>query len=85
MEKKEITTINPVSVGEITVIPVSRITVRCGKGKSGIAFYGSKQPDSVIIASPSGISAFRITGEEVSLDRLTEEFPDISEKLEEAL
>jgi hypothetical protein len=84
MEKKEITAVNPVSVGEITIIPVSRIKVSSRKGKRGIAFSGSKQPDSVIIASPSGRRAFRITGEEVSLDQITEEFPGISEKLEEA-
>jgi len=84
MEKKEITTVNPVNVGGITVIPVSKITVRSRKGKRGIAFSGNKHPESIIIVTPAGRRVFRITGEEVTLDQLTEEFPGISEKLEEA-
>lgn len=84
MEKKEIITVNPVSVGGITVIPVSKITVKSQKGKRGIAFSGIKQPDSIIIVTPSGKRVFRITGEEVTLDQLAEEFPGILKKLEEA-
>ena len=83
MEKKEITVIHTVTVDGITVIPVSKVIINGWHGKQGIAFSGSVQPDSVIIATPSAKRAFRISGEEVTLDQLVREVPEISEKLEE--
>jgi hypothetical protein len=83
MEKKEITTINPVSVGGINIIPVSRATVRSRRGKKYVAFSGTKQPDAIIIVTPSGKKAFRIDGEELTLDQLEAEFPGMVNKLEE--
>lgn len=83
MEKKEITISNPVTVAGMTIIPISRVSMNAGHGKRGAAFYGSIQPASVIIITPSGKRAFRINGEEVTLDQLAPEFPDILEKLED--
>jgi uncharacterized spore protein YtfJ len=83
MEKKEITVSSLVNIAGITIVPVSRVSINARHGKRGTAFYGSIQPDSVIIITPSGKRAFRVTGEEVTLDQLAWEFPDISEKLEE--
>lgn len=82
MEKKIVTSGNPVTAAGITVVPISKITINVRRGKWGIAFSGSKQPDSVIITTPSARRAFRITGEEVTLDQLVQEFPDILKKLE---
>ena len=83
MEKKEITKVDHINAGGITLIPLSKITLKSRIGRRGITFSGIMQPDSVIVDAPSGRRAFRITGEEITLDRLMEEFPDISEKLEE--
>lgn len=83
MEKKEVTTVNSVTVAGLTLIPVSKVTMNCWHGKRGIIFTGSKQPDSIIIATPSAKRAFRITGEEITLDQLAQEIPDIMEKLAE--
>ena len=84
MEKKEITTVNPVSVGGINIIPVSRVTLGSRRGKKYVTFSGTKQPDAIIVVTPSGKKAFRITGEELTLDRLEAEFPGMINKLEEA-
>ncbi len=81
MEKKEITFTNLVTVAGLSLITVSRVKIECLHSKRGIAFWGSKQPDSIIITTPSAKRAFRITGEEVSLDQLVREIPDLAATL----
>ena len=83
MEKKEITIANPVTVAGLTLIPVSKVTINCWHGKRGVVFSGSKQPDSIIIVTPSAKRAFRITGEEINFDQLVQEVPEISKTLGE--
>lgn len=82
MEKKEIRIDNPVAVAGITLIPVTKVSLNYWSGNGGISFFGVKQPASVVVVSPSAKRAFRITGEEVSLDQLIQEVPGIKEILE---
>ena len=83
MEKKEISIENPVAVAGVTLIPVTKVSLNYWGGNNGISFFGVKQPVSVVVVSPSAKRAFRITGEEVSLDQLMQEVPGIKEILEE--
>lgn len=83
MEKKELITLNPITVAGLTLIPVAKVTINGWHGKRGIAFTGSKQPDSIVIVTPSAKRAFRITGEEITFDQLAQEIPDLREKLAE--
>ena len=82
MEKKEVNVVNPITVAGLTLIPVSKVTTSCWHGKRGIAFSGSKQPLGIIVISPSMKRAFRIDGEEITLEQLMREIPDIRETLE---
>jgi len=77
MEKNKVAIGSPVAVGEITIIPITRLSLNCGQSKGGALFFGSQQPTHIIIISPSITSAFRITGEQVSLDQLAQEVPNI--------
>ena len=79
MEKKEVTIGNPVAVAGVTLIPVVEVSVNYWCGRGGISFFGSSRPCSVVVVSPSGKRAFRITGEEVSSDQLMQEIPGIEE------
>ena len=84
MEKKEEVVIEtPVTVGGVTLIPLVRVSLNCWHGNGGVSYFGVKQPIDVVVISPSEKRAFRITGEEVSLDRLILEVPDIKEILAE--
>ena len=83
MEKKERTIVSSTKVAGITVIPVSKVIINCWHSQRGIAFSGSRQPESIIIVTPSAKRAFRITGEEITLDQLIRETPDIMEMLRE--
>ena len=77
MEKKEITIVSPITAAGTTIITISKVRINGCHGKRGIALSGCVQPDNVIIATPSFKKAFRITGEEVAFDQLTQEYPDI--------
>ena len=83
MEKKEVRIGNSVTVAGVTVIPVVEVSLNYRHGNRSISFLGVKQPVSVVVVSPSARRAFRITGEEVPLDQLMQEVPDIKEILEE--
>jgi uncharacterized spore protein YtfJ len=83
MEKKEVTIINPVTVAGINIIPVSKVTINGWHGKQGFACSGNKQPDIIIIATPTEKRAFRVTGEEITLQKLAQEMPNIMETLRE--
>jgi len=82
MEKKEVTVINPVAVGAITVIPVATVTTEFRHGRRGTACSGSIRPESVVIVMPSGNRAFRITGEEIALEELVMEQPGVAAVLD---
>jgi len=82
MEKKEVVIGNPVAVAGVTVIPVVKVSLRSWTSGSGISFFAIKQPIAIAVVSPLARRAFRITGEEISLDRLVQEAPGIKEVLE---
>lgn len=82
MEKKEVRIDNPVSVAGVTIIPVTKVSLNYQRGNNGILFSGAKQPIGVVVVSPSAKKAFRITGEEVSLDQFLQEVPGIKDILE---
>ena len=82
MEKKEVAIDSPMTVDGVTVIPVAKISLNYQHGNSSLSFFGVKQPIGVILVSRSLKRAFRITGEEVSIDQLMQEVPKIKEVLE---
>jgi uncharacterized spore protein YtfJ len=82
MEKKAVAIGNPVSVGGLTIIPVIQVLLNSWRGRRGASYFGSKQPIAVVIVSPAANIAFRITGEEVSIDKLQQEAPELTGILE---
>ncbi len=81
MEKKEVTIDNPVAVAGLTIIPVVQVLLNYWHVKGSTSFFGLKQPVAVIVVSPVAKRAFRITGEEVSIDQLIQEAPGMKEIL----
>lgn len=82
MEKQEVVVDQPVATNGVTVIPVVEVSLNCWHHKGGISFFGAKRLVSLVVVSPSARRAFRVTGEEVSLDQLTQEAPGVKEILE---
>jgi len=82
MEKEEVGTDNPVAIAEVTLIPVAKVSLNYRHDNSTISFFGAKQPVAVVVISGTTKKAFRTTGEEVPLDQLIQEVPDIKEILD---
>ena len=82
METKQVEIGNPVKVAQITLIPVVEVSLNSWSVKKRCSCFGTKQPISLVVVSPSGKRAFRITGEEIPLDKLLDEKPGIIEALE---
>ena len=82
MGKKEITIGEPIAIGSITLVPITKVSLNYECGNTGILFFGSKQPVAVIVISASAKTAFRINGEEVSIDHLIQEMPDLKATIE---
>ncbi len=76
MQKNKITAGPPITVGEVTVIPVIKASIRCHEMGKGTSLSGFKQPTAVVVISPSGTHAFDVTGKETSLDELMEAAPE---------
>jgi uncharacterized spore protein YtfJ len=82
VEKKEVAIDNPVTIAGLTLVPVVQILLSYWHGRSSSLYSGTKQPVALVIVSPSAKRAFRITGEEISIDQLFQEAPEIEEMLE---
>ncbi len=83
MEKEEIRVEAPFTVAGVTLVPVVKVWLNCWQSKGRVSFFGTKQPVSLVVVSPQAKRAFRINGEEVSLDQLYKEVPGIKEILGE--
>ena len=82
MEKKEVVIESLVSVAGLTLIPVVQVLQSFWQRENSASFFGAKRPIAVVVVSPSAKKAFRMTGEEVSIDQLVKEFPIIKEVLD---
>ena len=81
MEKKAVMIDSPVVVAGLTLMPVVEVSLNCWQRNSDSLFFGVKQPIVIIVSSSSMRRAFRITGEEISLDQLVQEVPAVEETL----
>jgi len=77
MEKK-VTVEKPIVIGDVTLIAVARSSLKYKNTGKGIWLFGMKLPIALVVISDSSKRAFRTTGEEVSIDQLMEEIPEIS-------
>lgn len=81
MEKNVVNLDNPISIRGLTIFPVVKLSTHYSFA-TGIAVMSTRQAVAAVIISPLQKKAFRITGEEVSLEQLVAEFPTLREPLE---
>ena len=82
MEKKEVEIGNPMTIGEVTLIPVVELSLNYWRGGGRFSCFGIKQPVSIVVVTSSGKRALRASGEEVPLDQFIQETLGIREVLE---
>ncbi|MFC2032879.1 hypothetical protein ACFLUS_05985 [Chloroflexota bacterium] len=54
MEKKEVEIGNPVTIGQVTLIPVVEFSLNHWRGGSRFSCFGIKHPASIVVVSPAG-------------------------------
>jgi len=77
MEIKKVGIGRPVVIGSVRLVPIVQTTIGHWQRDGMVSFWGIKRPVSLLAISPSTRVAFAITGEQVPVERLTEEAPDI--------
>ena len=81
MEKATVVIENPVALAGLTLVPVVRVVTHYWHAKGGRSWMSVKKPVAVILVSPAVKRVLRVTGEEISLDELIREAPEIKETL----
>ena len=68
----------PFVIGGLTLIAVVRSLLTSKSSDKAIWFFGVKFPIALVLISDSSKRAFRINGEEVTIEQLIKEHPEIS-------
>ena len=80
-KKTKLAVENPVSIGGTTIIPVVMTSLYYHHIDGIVSLIGFKQPVNLVVVTPTSRKAFRITGEEILLDQLIAEVPDLERVL----
>ena len=76
-----VTTESPVTVSDITLIPVVRISLKKHDFKLGHGLSGKKEPLAIILCDKHGVSAFDINASAIAMSSLLEKIPDLDSVL----
>ncbi len=81
MEKKKVIIAGPVMITGTSLLLVVKQSVNSQPAGGTLFFSGLKQPISLVVNSESGRKAFDIGGNEVPIEKLLEEAPDLADAL----
>ena len=68
----------PISVGEITLVPIERTFVSCVSMEGGAVVRGSKGLAGIVVVSGKKRYTIGLTGEEVPMDRYLKQVPELA-------
>ena len=80
--EKEIFIDSCLNIAGLTLITISETSLNYRRLNSLFYFTGSKRPVITIVITPTDKKAFSISGEEIALPLLIEEFPELEKHLE---
>ena len=82
MEHEEIRVESKLCVGGVILIPI--VENACSGWQYGktVSFSGCKRPLFIVVFNGDSKTVYRIDGEEISFEKLIEEFPSIKEIIE---
>ena len=85
MQTKKLKIESAISEGAFIFLPVSKTTCRGERIGQNAFFFAAKIPVAIVVLSPTGKRAFRVSGEEISLDTLAAEVPNVRETISQYL
>jgi hypothetical protein len=75
----------PRNIADVMVIPVERIDISAHEMQQGVWLYGSKEIAALVIYTPYSLWAFDVNGQELSVEKLANDVPDLKELLAEII
>ena len=72
-----VTTETPVTVAEVTLIPVVHICLHSHDIGMGYGLSGNKQPLAIILCDKNGVRAFDVNSSAIAMSTLLEKIPDL--------
>ena len=82
MKIEEVKAGQPISVGEIMLVPIERTFVSCVGMEGGAVVRGSKGIAGIVVVSGKNRYAIDLTGEEVPMDRYLKQVPELAQLLD---
>jgi len=81
MEVEELSVDEEITIGDMTLIPIVKVSIFTRSWAKNIFLSGSKKPEAIVILTPLETKVLKISGEEVPLEKFLEEFPGLKEHL----
>ncbi len=81
MDKEKISVGNHVTVGEITLLPITRTFVFWQEVEGGVVCSGSKSLIGLVVVSPGSVRAMDADGSEVPVRQYIERVPELERLL----
>ncbi len=82
MEKEKVIVEQRITVGEITLLPLTRIFMYYQDVKGSLVCAGSKNLIGIVAVSPKWKRAINVDGEEVPIGQYVEQVPEVKELLQ---
>jgi hypothetical protein len=74
---------SPLSVGDVTLVPVERVGSRSDRGDAGYWICGFKEVFAVVVCDESGVCVLAVGSSEIALDTLIQKTPNLGTVLSE--
>ena len=84
MHKEIITCDKAVIAGNVSILPVIRLSLMCLEIKGSITFHATMQPEYVVVCRDSKPAIYKMTGEEITPSRARSECPGLDAALSNA-
>lgn len=68
---------SPLSVGDVTLVPIERAWIRSDMGDAGYWISAFKEAFAVVVCDASGLRALAVDSSEIALDDLIQETPNL--------
>ena len=74
---------NPLSIGDVTLVPIERAWIRSDMGDAGYWIGAFKEAFAVVVCDASGVRALAADSSEIALDTLIRKTPNLGAILSE--
>lgn len=68
---------SPLSVGDVTIVPIERAGIRSDMGDAGYWISAFKEAFAVVVCDASGVRALDVDSSEIALDVLIRKTPNL--------